>query len=210
MSNTKSKYMSWKLKILNFALIPLSLLTALYIIKYVINENYKHHCPYFSKHIEKYFNQDWNFEGRFNFALKGLVLTAIIMIFNILSVIFCRLIYYKVDPVRDIKTMIIDLFNRIIKITIEQILIFYPLYFYLELQSESTDKPFYVLILLLFLFGRVIFLFGYVFSYFTKIIFIRNVGSFLNYGLTLILLVKYLNLSIYDKQVMGLLMDKAN
>lgn len=209
MSNTKSKYMSWKLKILNFALIPLSLLAALYIIKYVINEKYKHHFPYFSNHIEKYFNQDWNFEGRFNFALKGLVLTAIIMIINIFCVIFCRLIYYKVDPVRDSKTMVIDMFNRIIKNTIEQILIFYPLYFYLELQSESTDKKFYVLILLLFLFGRAIFLFGYIFSYFTKIIFIRNVGSFLNYELSLILLVKYLNLSIYDKQVMALLMDKV-
>ena len=140
---------------------------------------------------QKYLPKELTFEENVKAAFLGTALIGMVVIFNFILTILLRYATSSPNPLLKKDSEIVDLCNLIARNTIEQSIPFFTIYLAWALNLCNNENKHELFIYpLLWTLGRAIFIFGYIFQYFTKIVTLRAFGFSINVMVTLHLLVR--------------------
>ena len=203
-----NRYLSTKLTLLNYALIPFFLTASFFICKFIYNEDFKKVEHPLVEKASSYLYSLSNFkdfESKLNFVLFAFALAAALNLLLTFLTIISRVFTGASSPQAESDPLVVSTFNRVIQNNLEQALIFFPLlaHFVLNVNSNNSaeNNKLAVLYVIMFFTGRIVFFVGYLVSLLTKIVGLRVTGFGINMIVSFLLVVKYLGFKDFELRV---------
>ncbi len=148
--------------------------------------------------IADYIPDVWNFEAKITMILFIAMLISAFIVLCVLGTIIGRVATTSANPLAKQDPPIILFFNRVLLNTLEQMAIFLPIFSYWTVKYSSEDNKHEVIIFgVLWVFGRLLFLLGYGFTFISEhLSTMRTIGFEVNIITTIILVSRILGKDI--------------
>lgn len=168
--------------ILNMGLIlPLLLVAAAGVTRYILTTDFKTKCPEVHRHIQNNFPQKWTFESKVEVIFLAAVHIALYQLALAIFIMFFRIVFGR-SNIKGQDTTIMNVINRAIQNTLEHGFIFLAVFGYwvLRFSTEQNSDLAWRFIMIFFV-GRLTYVVGYVFAELTPFVASRGLGM----GMTL-------------------------
>ena len=163
--------------LLNFAGLPIFLGLAILTSFYLLSHNFRTSTCDCAKYLVRLYPEQWNLETKLVQIFTAWGGAAVVILGNVFLVMNMRMLGMKPSPYKYQDPVYISLVNRIIANTMEQTMVFVPLFsFYVLAVATEVTRDITAGLILVFLFGRLMFTVGYLFQELSNLIWLRVWG----------------------------------